>query len=775
MIGRRSFLALLLATTALTPVPVDAGLLHRVGSNAPPATAFYGNPNVNISSIDVSGGIELSRASGQTPAFVQVSACNIGLTGTAVNGNVSPYEDAEYRWDFGDPFGTETFTDPNQGTTVNANSDQIGPEAAYCYRTAGSYTITLNIKAKTSSGYITSQVTGTFVATAFSGTVRYFDSNSPAGSGGNGLTPATAWNDPTLQAHMAGMLTSDDQDVRIARGSTWTVANDASLHLMMVISGSRIRIGPYTPVSGLTANPVFTVDGSNGNNKCISMAPLTAKSDIVISSIDLIGNGAGIALISVQPVGGTLADFYMDKIRGTQNSTQVGTCLATVRPDETAVAAGQDDMVRVGRWGTQFTRGSSMQGFGDQYGAQSWNFWLGTSIVGANGRVNLFDHAYNCETTDNHGLFRWCSQAGSTGGIAVNGNVYGHGPFHIVDWQNNNLKGYGKFYLIADCNFAESGGGVEFNNVNNSPYINSNDRTGLFQFCIIERTAIHNTAGGSVQTIQSCISFTSRDNWFWGVTSGAQFFKSNGVDPNGSGLSCYPITNITHDGIGTATCNSAYRSNGIVPVSPFSAGFNVSGGPISVTIDSGAYAGNYTGTVIDGNTFSFPFPGAGHGTVTGGTYRPFPAYANLNTLLYAKHYRNRIYYPSGNATQVGAWSYRITNAGTNWTVPQVFTDNVIVDARANGNSNMFQCTVADFTAIGPTCFFDRNQYYAPSDPSGTSAHFDDASLGSPNKTFAQWKTDLVPCRSGGIGGEQNSIYALPAWTLPITQVSDFGP
>ena len=85
-------------------------------------------------------------ASGVRPYHVMVSAsettCNAG----------SAYLDLHYEWDFGDTAGTETLTNRQTGEPVNANNCQVGPEAAYLYRTPGTYTITLTVKGKDENG-----------------------------------------------------------------------------------------------------------------------------------------------------------------------------------------------------------------------------------------------------------------------------------------------------------------------------------------------------------------------------------------------------------------------------------------------------------------------------------------------------------------------------------------------------------------------------------------------------------------------------------------------
>lgn len=70
------------------------------------------------------------------------------------------YSDLDYRWDFGDASGDETFTDHWNNSSVNANTSQIGPEAAYLYRDAGTYTVTLTVTGKDGNGdLVTAQTT----------------------------------------------------------------------------------------------------------------------------------------------------------------------------------------------------------------------------------------------------------------------------------------------------------------------------------------------------------------------------------------------------------------------------------------------------------------------------------------------------------------------------------------------------------------------------------------------------------------------------------------
>ena len=84
--------------------------------------------------------------SGVASFTLMVSACE-----TTANAGAA-YRDLHFEWDFGDTGGTTTFIDRWNGKTVNLNDSQTGPEAAYCYKTAGTYTITLTAKGRATEG-----------------------------------------------------------------------------------------------------------------------------------------------------------------------------------------------------------------------------------------------------------------------------------------------------------------------------------------------------------------------------------------------------------------------------------------------------------------------------------------------------------------------------------------------------------------------------------------------------------------------------------------------
>src|SRR5579871_559450 len=153
-IDRRCFLS----ASAVAILAGASNLNSASYADSPPnPPQFYGNPNCDVTVIE--GRIFVSRRTGQAPCFIHASASDVTCRGTRVLGvglrmPALPYEDLEFSWDFGDRRGEELFTRPTDGATVNANR-QIGPEALYCYRRPGSYTITLVVRGRSGGQYTT--------------------------------------------------------------------------------------------------------------------------------------------------------------------------------------------------------------------------------------------------------------------------------------------------------------------------------------------------------------------------------------------------------------------------------------------------------------------------------------------------------------------------------------------------------------------------------------------------------------------------------------------
>ena len=262
---------------------------------------FGGDPNAVFSAIDTSGGIAMSRTSGQTPAFVHVSAANIKATGQVLDatGNpmapesqpaLRPYERLEYTWNFGDPLGTEIFTDPVTKNRVNANKDQSGPEAVYCYRTAGIKTITLNIRGKASGGgYITASVTTTFTVRAFnaSGGTFYYDSRNNSGTeNGTAAHPYRTLRHGPINA--SGRVTIPNVRIMLAYGSSWDNSSYSTLPTLAINVNGPIRVeGWINPSNPSSDKPKLLCNASvgNGGSAIANQGPGVGNTDIVFSHI----------------------------------------------------------------------------------------------------------------------------------------------------------------------------------------------------------------------------------------------------------------------------------------------------------------------------------------------------------------------------------------------------------------------------------------------------------------------------------------------------------
>src|SRR5882762_9019752 len=260
--------------------------------------SFQGNPNTAISS--VGGSITASRTTAQTPAFIQVSGSGLTCVGTRSlatgTSTAVPYEDLELSWDFGDPTGTEVFTRPTDGVSVNANK-QTGPEALYCYRIAGMYTITLTVRGKNGSGFTTQTFTQSITVTTFSasGGTRYVDSangnNSWDGTSPQFVSGTTGpWADFTASGgatFATFMASGNNKALYVAQGSIISGAGVAA-GIKLPSSAQGWRIGSYVGASGAGAKPIV-------NSSTATMTPLelrfpggagTLMTDIVVSNIN---------------------------------------------------------------------------------------------------------------------------------------------------------------------------------------------------------------------------------------------------------------------------------------------------------------------------------------------------------------------------------------------------------------------------------------------------------------------------------------------------------
>lgn len=467
-------------------------------SGAPVIGPFQGNPNVTI--ISISGSITASRTSCQTPCFVQVSASTIIATGTSV-----PYEDLEYQWNFNDPTGTEIFNQPldlnlkrYNPQPVNANNSQWGPEAAYIYRLAGTYTVTLSARGKNGSGFTTATITQSITVTTYDyvGNNRdwYFD--SAAAGGGNGSI-STPYNDlATLNTKVSISNTA----IHIKRGSSWSSSTG------VFISGvtSNVRIDAYgtgnTPVIDVNSGSASSLSATNG-----SAGTPTQKSDIVVSNITFSNSGAATsaAVVNVVATGNataTMNNIYFDNCTMTTN-VNVASAVVINMNDLNTVHHGTN----YGLWNTVITQPltpnlGNRQGFFG--GPQDWFFVVGGSFVGAGSNLVLDHHIYPDVKT--HSLYRYIN--------------FGSGPgknYNInTNWDGAGSLEFAEFVLMSDNNFSGTLRGFDASNATNNVSLTQ------FRNFVAQRSSFQSLTGDGTLQIPCMSSFTLRDDLIWNVDGG---------------------------------------------------------------------------------------------------------------------------------------------------------------------------------------------------------------------------------------------------------------
>lgn len=523
-------LALVLAAATATGA-VHAGINNPGGGSAVSVPAFNGSPNVTISAISTSGGIVTSRDSDgstyQVPFFIQVSSSAITATGTS-----APYEDLSYHWDFGDPSGVETFVRPTDGATVNADNGQNSPEAAYVYRTAGTYIITLTVSgcagAVNSSGIcgslITTTVTKSVTVNTFGGADQYADQNGVA-SGQTG-TLAHPW---TTIAQINTALASGNVAMHVKRGSHWT--GTAGILINSGVNVSNVRIDANFP-GGVGANPVIEINSGMGNTPLQisnggSSSPSNVK-DVVLTNIDFKNSGsdnsggAGVATVSLGNTSGSavIQNVYFDSC----NFNDTFDANSGVVPTVFGVAGTNDAPYltsNIGWWNNSITNpaASTTIGIGLLGGAVNWNFFVGGSVSGG-GTSNTFDH-HIYPDVKNHSLYKWIA-FGATGtgshqrSFSINGNW--DGPRSVPGTQSAQYHNY------SENSFQFTSFGFDLGNAQNN--IDPNDDLVQFQYVVVDGNAFNGTGG----SLFACgLSVTIRDNRWWGSVGRGDWYAPVGT------------------------------------------------------------------------------------------------------------------------------------------------------------------------------------------------------------------------------------------------------
>lgn len=478
----------------------------RGGYVSTPTGGFQGNPNVTISAINATGGIAASRSSGQIPASVQVSAAAITATGTS-----EAYEDLQYNWDFGDPTGTETFTNPYTGLVENANSAQTGPEATYVYRNVGtgSYTITLTMTGMNGSTPVTTTKTAIFTVSAFSPTtVLYWDSVGGSDSN-NGTSPATPKQTyPTILTAIASV--SSNTGFNFKCGSSWNTGASNGFNI-----GSKTLSHVHFQSYGTCGTaPVFNMNGANSYGIHTDGDGSSNQDDIVISGLNFqtvtgfdntgSGSGAGGILTFADGSGspGNLSNFFLDNVTVAQNINTTTSTNNVV--DFSGNTANPNVLNNVVVWKSSFsgppgTSSNTRMGLNMILG--QWASVIGSSFSGNGTSTSQDHHIY--PLMQNHAVFRYNTFNSASGkAFAIN-----------CDW--NSISGgneTAQYWLISD-NLVQ--GPIYFHDASNG----QQNQQVLFSNFVTQRNRINITptvTGGTINFVGGQ-SMTWRYNQIWNV------------------------------------------------------------------------------------------------------------------------------------------------------------------------------------------------------------------------------------------------------------------
>ncbi len=695
-------------------------------------TATVGSPSaVTGFSIPVSSvGIASTRTSGQTPCMIQFSASPISCTGTGPSGQpIRPYEDLMFSWNFDDPTGAETFVRPTDGVTVNANTDQQSPEAAYVYRNAGSYTVRLTITGKSGSGYTTSTVTLPITVSAFNPSFEYWaDSNA---GGTNAGTLANPFN--TVTAINAATINKSNWRLNVAQGSVFTGAGCLDLGGQTNTTTGGIRVNNYVGASGAGANPLFSLTSAPGATEegAIyvtngSFGTARPKSDIVISGVDAACSVTGKAAFKFTGIpyratnAGTLSDIYLDNCSGTASHSGASVYNAVNW-------SGVPTLTNFGIWGGAFVNSVALNGVSVFGTGCHWFSMYGLSFAGD--ALNNILHHYIYSGTQTHQVFKWLAFPTTTQS----------GLNYCIDTNWNTMSGgleYAEFTCASEIRY---GGALRSIDAGESA-------ADTVTFNGTATIAISGTQNPAIQVGQQVM-----------------FLSELTTTTAPVGVPLYVTA------IGTGTIEASLTKGGAA-ITPTAGGTTY----LARTIYQSFVAERSAFTNMLGNSFMYFDRGqyitARDNRIWGCPNGPFVVAAGMsNSLISSRVYRNRGYISSGSTSALYSVVVNASN-GSPYTKYQQYVDNITVDERTV--AYMAQTVFVDQVAAGS--LWDRNQYYTPNDASSPDTYFTATWALTPYVAFGPQATPGT-WQNSGFDLNGSELVAPPAgWTTPATQWSHFG-
>lgn len=413
----------------------------------------------------------------------------------------------------GDTTGSEIFTNPYNGLVENANTAQTGCEAAYVYRSAGTYTATLNLYGQNGAGLTTTSVTTTITVTAFnpSGGDWYFDSvnGSDSNNGTSSATPKQTWS----AVLTAVSNVANNYRINFAKGSSWTAGASG-----IDVSGktlSHVRFQSY----GSGAAPTINLNTANTSGYTTTNGGSSAshpQDDFVISGINFQtvsgwDSTTGASVIQITAAGNATAvvsNYYLDNCTVAQNIVTTTADHNVI--DWAAVDTSPKLMVNQGLWNVNVsgpaTSTHTRQGI--FFSPMDWGFIVGGSFSGAGTSTTFDHHIYPLMQT--HALFRYITFNAAAGKLfAIN-----------ADW--NSLSGgneTAQYWLLSDNHVA---GPLSYHDASDA----SNDTQVVFSDWVTQRSNITGLANPAI-TFFGGQSMTFRYLRAWNNTN--TLFNPNGT------------------------------------------------------------------------------------------------------------------------------------------------------------------------------------------------------------------------------------------------------
>lgn len=277
---------------------------------------------------------------GVMPFHIQVSACETSCDA----GNA--YRDLHYHWDFGDPDGTETAVDQWNGKTVNLNDSQIGPEAAYIYRTPGTYTITLTVTGKDENGDLITASTTTLMTNGQYYVARGARFNPSYGGTKLGGTFTLTVNGETT-ANISATGTNDD-----VYNELLSLSGLDDTNMRITYLGNIELFGNRSGISN-----TVTIDGTNLTNVVSGTSP-TVLTDITPVTA---------SVVTVNDFTGLTVEYY-DSTAGGGGDGSIGSPKNSSSALKSFVFGGSNRVAYIKR-GSTFTFGQ-FGSYGDIAGGQ---------------------------------------------------------------------------------------------------------------------------------------------------------------------------------------------------------------------------------------------------------------------------------------------------------------------------------------------------------------------------------------------------------------------